>query len=183
MKFLIFLLSFNLLAQVIPATSPKLTFTGYKFTEKAGVSGTFKEIKWSYNSQAKNLEQLLSSASAKIDSFSIEAGKKARNVNITNGLFKNWGGRHIEASLQDIDLENNKLNLVLKIGELTKTVAMNIQRENKTVKLTGTMDLLKLGFSDAFEKLSKICGPVHKGKDGVRKTWPTVDLLVELNLK
>ncbi|MCY4643742.1 MAG: YceI family protein [Bacteriovoracales bacterium] len=157
-----------------------LTFTGYKFTEKAGVSGTFKKITWDVPQKAHgDISSLLAGASVSIDSYSIDAGNAARNKNITKGLFKNLpNGRTIKASVQDV--KKDSLTLKILLGSIETQIPMNIQRGKESVVLTGTLDLLKAKAHKAFQALAKICGPLHKGKDGKRKTWPTVDLKVDI---
>lgn len=160
-----------------------LTFTGYKFTEKTGVSGRFKAIQWAFAQKAKNLATLLNSASVWIDSHSIDAGNAARNSNITRGLFRNLvGGRFIRGHLVDVAKDRRSATLKLSLGSRIETMLpLNIEHNQsaKTFTLSGTLDLIKAGAGKAFAALSKVCGPNHRGKDGKIVSWPTVDLLVQ----
>ena len=52
----------------------ELKFTGYKFTEKVGVSGTFKNMSFSTIKKG-NLTEIISNAMLWIDTNSIDAGK------------------------------------------------------------------------------------------------------------
>lgn len=155
---------------------PRLKFTGYKFTSKEGVSGTFKDIRWQYPRQAKTIEEALSQASMEIDSYSIDAGNEARNTNITEALFKNWGAQKVKAKVLAVDSDKALLRTQLQVGELTKEIPLRYRIEDNELVLNGSMDLLALGFKQAFAKLAETCKGLHTGADGVAKTWSEVDL-------
>lgn len=157
----------------------ELKFTGYKFTEKVAVSGSFKDIKWSFASGYQQLSSLLSSASVWIDSHSIDAGNAARNKNITKGLFQNIaGGRYIKGLINEVSSDSKSVNLKLFLGHFEVDIPMTLHPDNSVFILSGALDLVKARMKDAFQSLAKICGPFHQGKDGKRKTWPVVDLEV-----
>ena len=154
-------------------------FTGYKFTEKVGVEGSFDQMQWAFTSEASNPYSLLASASVWIDSFSINAGNAARNKNITKGLFKNIvGGRYIRGFISKVNPDGNVAVLKLFLGNLEIEVPLVFQKTPTHFILKGTLDLLGIGAKKGFRVLSKICAPLHRGKDGKSKSWPTVDLEV-----
>ncbi len=159
--------------------SPELTFTGYKFTEKEAVSGTFKKINWKF-SNSGSAQDVITSASAVIDSYSIEAGKPARNTNITNGLFKKWGGQNIKVKVLSFDEAAQLAKVQISIGKLTRVVPFKVTQAESNLLFTGSIDLIEFGLGKAFQSLSKLCAVHHKGKDGVVKTWSVVDLEVKL---
>lgn len=168
-------ISFNLFA-----ATPSLKFTGYKFTEKAGVSGTFKKIEWKYNQKASSFDEKLKGANVKIDSYSVDAGNSARNTNITNALFKNWGDRYILGEVKSINFKSQNVIIAMSVGDNKFEVPFKISQTKKSLTLKGRLDLLKLGFAKAFGVLSKTCAGLHTGKDGVSKTWSEVDIEITL---
>lgn len=169
--------AFNAMSKVKLNNDPTIKFTGFKFTEKVAVSGTFTTIEWNYP-EGKSIEDILEKATFKIDSYSVDAGKKARNVNIRNGLFKNWGGRFIEGKTHSLDSRSQVIKILIKIGEEQKAIPFKYVVEGNKVTLQSNIDLLKMGFEKAFGKLGKLCAVHHKGKDGKIKTWSEVDLEV-----
>ncbi len=159
--------------------SPELKFIGYKFTEKEAVDGTFTKINWNFKNTG-SAKEVISSASAVIDSYSIEAGKPARNTNITNGLFKKWGGQNINVKVLSFDEINKMAKVKISIGRLAREVLFKVNEMETGIVFTGSIDLIEFGLGKAFKSLSKLCAVHHKGKDGVTKTWSVVDLEVKL---
>ncbi|MCB9094980.1 MAG: hypothetical protein H6621_07940 [Halobacteriovoraceae bacterium] len=165
------------------ADSAKVEFTGYKFTEKVGVKGTFKDFKISAPSKAPSLEGIVGNSSFWLDEMTIDAGKTARNVNIINGLFKEMAGTSIRGVVTNFDKVSKMLTFKLFIGDKTEDVKMVFSHDGERFLAEGKIDLIKIGLKSAFESLSKTCQTFHKGKDGVSKTWSEVALRVTANIK
>ena len=181
-KFLaVFLCVTSSWAQCIKVESKdiQLQFTGYKFTEKVGVSGKFKRVQWAVAPQAKDLPTLLTSASVWIDSHSIDAGQVARNKNLIKGLFRHIpGGRYFRGLITSAAPDGKTATLKLFMGQIETEIPVTVQQTPSQLTLRGTLDLIQAGAKKAFEAMAKLCGPLHRGKDGKRKSWPTVDLEV-----
>lgn len=180
---LLLLFTFNAFANISFVGNPQVGFTGYKFTEKVGVSGTFKKVEWTYKKNAKDIKDLLVGAKIKIDSYSIDAGNSARDKNITAALFKNWGAREIQGIVKSVDTSKKEVHVLMTIGKSLNTLKFKYKVDKKKIEFSSSIDLIKLGFSKAFQALSKQCGPLHIGSDGKMKTWSTVDLLITGSLK
>ena len=176
------LLSLSIFSKVT-VSEPAIKFTGYKFSNKTGVSGTFKKVDWSYKKSAANIEGALKGASFVIDSFSIDAGKKARNKNITSALFKNWGGREIKGKVVKVVRDRKIAFTKFTVGEKSFEVPFRYALKNEKVVLSGVIDLIEVGFGKSFKLLSKKCGPWHKGKDGKTLTWSEVALEVSASVR
>lgn len=176
------LLAFNSYGS-ISILDPAVKFTGFKFTNKTPVSGTFKKIDWTYSEKATTVKELLKSTKFTIDSYSIDAGKVARNNNITNALFKNWGAQNIIGNVKSVDANKNIAIVNMTVGKNSFEVPFNFVTKDKKTTLTATIDLIKVGFKNSFAKLAKTCAPWHKGEDGKTKTWSEVDLEVVLTQK
>lgn len=178
---LLVLLSVSMLSTGAKEDKPTIKFTGYKFTEKVGVSGTFKEVEWVYN-KTNDLNELFKGIEVTVDTSSIDAGKVARNSNIKGSLFKYWEDRYITLKSKSYDLKKKTLTMALTIGEKTTELPFSYKKDGEGLLLTGQLDLLKLGYDNAFYALGKKCAAWHKGKDGKTKTWNTVDFEVSVPL-
>lgn len=181
---LLMTLSFSSFAKITLVENPSIKFTGYKFTNKAPVSGTFKTVEWKIHKNAKDMKELLTKSTLKIDSHSIDAGDPARNVNLNDSLIKNWGGRYIDVKFTDVNLDRRVVKSQMTIGKVKKDLFFEYYDNGKgSYIFTATMDLLQMGFGDAYASLEELCGPLHTGEDEVRKSWPDVDIVVELKIK
>ncbi len=152
-----------------------LKITGYKFEDKTGVTGTFKKWKLKTAEMSKSLDEFLMSSNIVILEESLEFGKPARNTNIFKGLLENIPGKQIRAIVMAVEAEKNSAIIELIWGGKSHTVDMNYSYVENVLTLKGSIDLLELGFSKAFEALSKLCKPHHM-KNGTAKTWSTVDI-------
>lgn len=154
----------------------KVTFTGYKYTKKEGVSGTFKDVTVGVLERGL-LKEVLKSASVFINTSSIDAGKVARNMNILNSLFKTLSAGHsIRALVDGVNMDKQLMRVRLFMGDTAQVLQLKFEETADSLRATGRIDLLELGFNAAFEALAKQCAALHAGKDGVSKTWSDVDL-------
>ncbi|MAF90262.1 MAG: hypothetical protein CL674_03240 [Bdellovibrionaceae bacterium] len=182
MKYLLLLCLFSISSWgqclVLDKDSFDFKFTGYKFTEKAGVTGSFKKIEYQTPTKGE-LKDILSKASLAIDTTSIDAGNEARNTNISDSLFKSLvNGKSISAKATKVDTKKKLVYVDLTMGGKTQEVALNYSYKDSILQIEGSIDLLKLGFNKAFNALAEKCGPLHTGKDGKAKTWSDVKILL-----
>lgn len=176
-------LSLNAFATVTLTENPKIKFTGFKFADKAAVSGTFKKIEWKVKKSAENFKTIMKGAKLKIDSHSIDAGAEARDMNITEGLFKKWGGRYIEVEIKEVDEAHQVVKAEMTIGKKDHTLYFEYYQEKPgEYVFTSSIDLIQLGYSKAYYALTEICGDMHT-KEGIKKSWPLVELEVKATIK
>ena len=164
------------------SASAKIQVTGFKFTEKSGVNGHFKDSMVKAPNTAKKLEGILKNATFWIDETTLEFGKPARNKNILKGLFKNIEGRTIHGHVKSVNSKKNTLLAILHWGGKAHQVNFKYTYTNGVFEAKSNIDIIKLGFQKAFDGLHKLCKVHHKGKDGKVKTWSDVDLKVTANI-
>lgn len=164
----------------VDTNKAELKFTGYKFSEKAGVSGTFKEINWfAPNEQALN--DVLAGSALAIQTASIDAGDPARDENIKASLFKTlMRGHTIRAVARSISPESKKLNVDLFMGGGVRPVTLDYEAKDGEIVLKGQVDLMELGYTKAFKALADQCRDLHTGVDGKAKTWSDVAIEVRV---
>ena len=179
---ILFLFSICAFSKVDVGT-PSIKFVGYKFTNKTAVSGTFKKVTWKYKKVASDIEDSLMGAAFVIDSYSIDAGKTARNKNITSALFKNWGAREIKGEVVKVIKARRIAFTKFSVGEKTFEVPFRYKMQGKKVVLSAVIDLMEVGFSKSYKLLAKKCAPWHRGKDGKTLTWSEVALEVSAIVK
>lgn len=161
----------------LPTQAANIKFTGFKFTNKVGVSGTFKKVDWSM-AQSANLEAKLLGTKVTIDSYSIDAGNEARNINITEALFQVWGDRYIRGEVVKVDKAMKKAHIKISVGDKSKVVPFKYSGDYRNYQLTAKLDLIDMGLNSAFASLAKRCATLHTGDDGVAKTWSEVDVVI-----
>ena len=160
--------------------SAKLTWTGYKFTEKFGVSGTFEGVGFSQNKAAKSPDELFKSIQFTVETASMDSGMPIRDKKLVLFLF---GG------LVDSGKISGK---VVSFDAGKKTAVAEIQMNGKSLKkefqvsvsgdsysFVSEIDLSDFGMNGSVQKLASACKDLHTGGDGKSKTWSLVGLKVE----
>jgi len=161
----------------------KLEWTAYKTTEKVGVTAGFQAIQYQFPKSGKTVPSLLQGASASIDSLSVESGNPIRNDNLKKaffGLLKNKGKMAAKITQVKGTDEAGSAEVSLSFNQKKKTVPMTYTVANGVLTAMGSIDVLDFNGSKALKALNELCYELHKGKDGVSKTWSDVALKVSL---
>ena len=158
--------------------SEKVTWTGFKFTEKTGVSGTFDKLTVSHKT-ADNLKELLESINFKIDTKSINSGNPARDATLQKTVFgflsvpKSIKGSVVNATKKNIDVK-------MTLNQKMDTTFSYTAKEGRITAL-GSIDLAQNGLIKGFNALKEACKILHTGANGASKTWADVQIKLEAN--
>ena len=166
-------------------TDPKaiqMTWTAFKFTEKSAVKGRFNKLQAMGPSSADSLEKLITGLHMDIDGASVETDNPARNATIQQFFFEKFNPAfaiHAMATKLEGDEQKGTLTIHVKMNGVAKEVAFpyTVNAEG-LLEAKGTIDMLDFGLQPAFDSLHQACEDLHKGKDGISKTWTQVDLSV-----
>lgn len=161
--------------------SHKLTWTGYKFTNKTAVSGTFDNIKFEQK-PAKSVQALIKTISFKVDTKSVSTGNEARDMTLAQSIF---------GLLKTPDTISGKFTEVSESGVVKAEAEINaptpmvfqLNQEDDKITLTGSLDLLENDLKKSYDALHKACQGLHTGEDKVSKTWSTADIKIEAQIE
>lgn len=79
-----------------------------------------------------------------------------------------------------IKISNNIYSASITMNGVTHDLPLEVTiTEGRRVAMTGTMNLKNWDALGALESLNKVCFDLHKGADGVSKTWE--DVAIEVN--
>lgn len=162
--------------------SVRIEWTGYKTTEKLGVKGGFKEVQVRAKERAsKSAAAALEGASFSLNPLSVVSGNDARDSSLREEFFKKMAGQQqIFGKLSKVNISDSKGEAVLGLTLNSKMQSVPVQLQidsSRLVRLEGEIDLLNFTAQDALQSLHRKCEELHKGKDGVSKTWSTVSIL------
>jgi len=163
--------------------STQVGWTAYKTTQKAPVEGSFPKAKISgASSSRKGLSDLLSKMKADVsfgEVAEIHTGNPTRDQTLLDHFFSLIKGKEVKGSLAKVkgsDTEGD-FELKLEMNGVTKEVPMHYIRDNAgKLEAKGEIDVLNFGLDTALADLHKSCETLHKGADGVSRTWNTVAL-------
>ena len=152
-----------------------IEWTAYKTTEKVGVTGHFdvvlvKEAK----EDGKTPQEVLEGATIVAVVPSLNSDQIDRDQKLKDILFGNMiDTKEIKGQLH---FRDGKTYLNLTLNKASKEYEVKSTFENNVFTIDGTIDLLDFNASKALEALNQACLELHKGADGVSKTWSEVHI-------
>ena len=160
----------------------KLFWAGYKTTDKLKVLGSFQEIKTNHSDQKfSSIDELVNGIIFSINSKSSESGDPIRDANLRDYFFN---------YLTDNFQINGRISEYNDVFITANIDALGVDRQvkfshsivNNVLKLRAVISLDELGAYKAYNSISAKCYELHKGPDGVSKTWDEVNVLIDVPL-
>lgn len=152
---------------------PVVTWTAFKTPKKVGVNGSFSQINISAT-ESEDLKSFILSAKAEIEAQSVSTGLEERDQKLSKFFFKPMKKKSIEASI--ISFKEKSILMLLSMNGVKKEITMNLEnKDNKTLMLTGSIDVLNWSLGKELSALNKACMDLHE-----KKTWNDVELKIEV---
>tara|TARA_B110000444_G_C18616002_1_gene489938 strand:+ start:18 stop:689 length:672 start_codon:yes stop_codon:yes gene_type:complete len=172
----------------LDVANTKVIWNGYKTNDKVKVVGYFNEFSTDRENQEFNsIDELVSGLKFSIKSSTSLSGDPIRDKNLKDYFFKYLTeGFVINGNLaQPI---NDSIDVTFDVFGQKKILRFGCQyslipdspNSDYMIKISGSLDLeSQFGGLQAFSAISKKCYDLHKGADGVSKTWKQVDVLIK----
>jgi len=168
---------------VVKSEATSVKWTAYKTTEKVGVGGEFTTLDFA-NKEGKTPQEALNNLgfSIPISSLFTNDATNTRDAKIKKSFFGAMlDTEFIKGSIKYAD---NKCIASVVMNGITKDLPLEVKiTEERRVVLTGVMNLKDWDALAALESLNKVCFDLHKGADGVSKTWEEVAIEVNTYLR
>jgi YceI-like protein len=162
--------------------STSLIWTAYKFTARAGVSGTFNHIVVNNTREAETMAGVLIGADFSIHTPSVNSGNLERDPKLVEFFFNKLANTEtITGKISSIQGDIAKLSITM--NENTIDVTGKVVMEGEKVSLSVSIDLSDFDGLDAVSSLNAVCSAKHTDKDGESKLWPDVDIVVSTIVK
>lgn len=162
----------------VDTANSKIIWTAYKTTDKVPVQGEFKEVKVK-DGNGTSIEDAVSNLKFTIPVSSIFTNNTDRDKKILDHFFAVMinsmslkGSIHLE--------ENNKAYAQLSLNGVSSKLPLNYEIHQNVVKLTGVLELDQWEAMEAVKSINDACYDLHKGADGVSKTWS--DVAIDLSI-
>ena len=164
---------------VVKPEATSVKWTAYKTTEKKPVGGEFKVLRFDEKAGSTPEEALNNlSFSIPVSSVFTNDATNTRDVKIKTSFF----GAMLDTELLTgtIKYLDGAYSASITMNGITSDLPLEVKiTEERRVVMTGVMDLKEWDALDALESLNKVCFDLHKGPDGVSKTWE--DVAIEVN--
>jgi hypothetical protein len=154
--------------------STKVNWTAFKTTEKVAVGASFQSIELKDTKTGETPEEVLEGAAFTIPVSSIFTNNTDRDSKILKFFFGTLKNTELLSGI--INFREGKCYMTLTMNDVTKQIVTEYTYENKLFTLTSTLNLVEFGGEKAIAAINEACYELHKGKDGVSKTWELVDI-------
>lgn len=148
-------------------------WTGYKTTEKVGVPGHFDVVLVkNANEEGKTPQEVLEGADIVALVASLNSDMIVRDEKLKDILFGNMiDTKEIKGQLH---FKEGKTFLKLTLNNASKEYEVKSTFENNVFTIEGDINLMDFNANKALAALNEACLDLHKGSDGVSKTWSEV---------
>ena len=154
-----------------------INFIAYKTTDKVPVKGMFKKIMITKAGEGNSIKDAINGAEFEIPVNSIETNDSSRNFKIQKFFFNIMTTTvSLTGKLHLID--DTKGTASFTMNAITKELPFTYSIVENTFTMKTSMDLNNWDGQAAITSLNEACKDLHKGADGVSKTWNEVTIEV-----
>jgi len=164
-----------------PATIT-VKWTGYKTTDKVAVNGQFKEINVVNIKSGMTALEALNGAEFSIPISSLFTDEPVRDSKLKQ-LFFGVMDNTLSLSGTLILGNDGTGNIDLLMNGVQQIIPITYIISGQLVELEGTMNLDDWKGQTALASINEACFDLHKGPDGVSKTWSEVAVSAAVYLK
>ncbi len=158
---------------MVDSKNSTVQWTAFKTSDKVPVKGIFKEIKINKSNEASNPSAALDGLEFEIPISSIFSKDTIRDAKLNKFFFAVMeNSLNLKGSFKIEDQEKGSLSLTM--NGLTKDLPFDFEMSNDTILINASMDLNNWQAQAALESLNQACLELHRGADGVSKTWDEV---------
>ena len=156
----------------------EINFTAYKTSEKIPVRGKFNKVDVIANGDGNSIKEAINNIEFSIPVSSIFTKDTSRDFKIKKFFFGVMDNTKLLSG--KLVIENDTLGYAnIKMNGITEKIAFTYSISKKTFSMNSIMDLDKWNASNAVNSLNLECKDLHKGTDGVSKTWNEVALNIK----
>lgn len=153
----------------------EINFTAYKTSDKVPVGGSFKKINIISGGEGNSIKDAINNTEFSIPISSIFTKDTSRDYKIQKFFFGIMDNTKLISG--SLVLENDSIGAAnIKMNGVTEKIAFSYTIQETVFTMKTTMDIAKWNAAEALNSLNTACKDLHKGADGVSKTWSDVAL-------
>ena len=160
---------------VVAKAKNEINFTAYKTTEKVPVGGQFKKVNILSGGEGNSVKEAINNTEFSIPVSSLFTKDSSRDFKIKKFFFGIMDNTKLLSGKLMINDDANGTAKITMNGE-TKEVPFTYTIVDKTFNMKAVIDVNDWKASAALASLNTQCLDLHKGADGVSKTWSEVAL-------
>ncbi|WP_271405398.1 YceI family protein [Tenacibaculum soleae] len=169
-------------AFILQDADNNINWTAYKTTEKIPVNGHFQKITITANGEGNTAKEAINNAEFTIPVSSVFTKDTSRDFKIKKFFFGIMNNTKLLSG--KLVLENDSIGYSnITMNGVTKKLPFKYSLNGKTFNLTGKLQITNWGAEKALTSLNEACKDLHKGADGVSKTWDDVAINITSTFK
>jgi hypothetical protein len=153
----------------------EINFTAYKTTDKVAVGGQFHKVNVLAGGEGNSVKEAINNTEFSIPVSSIFTKDTSRDYKIKMFFFGMMDNTKLLSGKLLLTDDTNGVAEITMNG-VSKNVPFTYTIVAKAFNMKATMDINNWNASAALASLNKECVDLHKGADGVSKTWSEVAL-------
>lgn len=162
-------------AFVLQDATNTVNWVAYKTTDKVPVKGQFQKVNITAGGEADTAKEAINNAEFSIPVSSIFTQDTSRDFKIKKFFFGVMDKTELLSG--KLVLENDSIGYAdLTMNSVTKKLPFKYTLNGKEFSLNATMNISDWQAQNALDSLNTACKDLHKGADGVSKTWDDVAL-------
>lgn len=163
----------------IDKASIKINWVAFKTTDKVAVKGEFKTVELNKTSGA-SVKEFLNNLEFSVPVSSIFSNNEERDGKLQKFFFGVMENTELLSGL--ITITNaTEGNIHLTMNGITHDLPIRYESNKNGATLKGVLNLENWKAQNAIESLNKACFDLHKGDDGISKTWNTVNIKISFS--
>ena len=160
--------------------STDFSWIAYKFTERAGVGGTFDQVLVSgVVDRAPSPWEAIANLSFEIPVTSVNTQNPDRDGKIQSFFFGTLAGTDtLRGGVVAFNDSTETVTIRVEMNEMERDIDMKLDRNDLNWNLSTTIDVNGWNAQTGIDSLNAVCYDLHKGADGVSVLWPEVKLVL-----
>ena len=158
----------------------KVSWNAYKTTDKVMVAGYFESLTTDRTGKKyETINEFVNGINFSINSSSSLSGDSSRDMSVRDYFF-NLFTENFEIN-GNLEVVSQKLIIAhLDIYGVDTPVSLSYDISDEIILMKGSISLNKIGAINAYNSIHEKCIDLHRGPDGISKTWDTVDIIIEI---
>ncbi len=159
-----------------------VNWTGYKTTDKVAVKGVFQEIVINNVKNDTTAVGALNGTNFDIPVSSLFSKDATRDSKLKEFFFGVMDATVSLTGTLNINADGTG-NVDLKMNGVQHKIPITYTSSGQLIELEGTLNLEDFKAESALASINEACFDLHKGADGVSKTWSDVGISAAVYLK
>ena len=161
-------------------SNTKVFWAGYKTTDKLKVVGEIEAFETNRTDEVfSSIEAMLDGLNFSLNTASSSSGDDVRDSNLKDNFF-NLLTYNFQINGHFSGVQKDSVTAHVDVFGVEKSIKFSHVLENSLLKVRGTFSLEDFGAIKAYQSIQNKCYDLHKGADGISKTWDDVDVIINV---